>query len=132
MAPAPSADRLLALDVGTQSIKAIVFTPRGAIVAAAKVPIEPYTSAHPGWCEQDPLYFYSKLCVASRRVLAADGVQSDSLACVSLTTQRSTVVNVDSGGTPLRPAFVWPDQRRTLRVTPIRGLKGLAFRLIGM
>ena len=35
-------------------------------------------------------------------------------------------------GQPLRPAIVWPDQRRTTGLKPIGGLWGLAFRLSGM
>ena len=49
--PAAAADQLLALDVGTQSVRALVFDPHGTLVAASRVPIEPYVSPHPGWGE---------------------------------------------------------------------------------
>ena len=51
---------------------------------------------------------------------------------MALTTQRSTVINVDEDGQPLRPAIVWLDQRRTEGLPPVGGLWGLAFRLSGM
>jgi sugar (pentulose or hexulose) kinase len=43
---------------------------------------------------------------------------------VALTTQRSTVVNVDAQGQPLRPAMVWLDQRRTEGLPPGRRAVG--------
>ena len=54
------------------------------------------------------------------------------IAGVALTTQRSTVINVDKEGRPLRPAIVWLDQRRTEGQKPLGGLWGLAFRLSRM
>ena len=55
-----SADRLLAIDVGTQSVRAMVFDPAGNLLARTKVPIEPYVPGPPGCCEQDPeLYWRS-------------------------------------------------------------------------
>ena len=48
------ADHVIAVDVGTQSVRALVFDPAGTLVAMAKVPIEPYVSPQPGWAEQDP------------------------------------------------------------------------------
>ena len=48
-----TADRLLAIDVGTQSVRAMVFDPAGNLLARTKVPIEPYVPGPPGCCEQD-------------------------------------------------------------------------------
>ena len=55
-----TADRILAIDVGTQSVRAMVFDPAGNLLARTKVPIEPYVPGPPGCCEQDPeLYWRS-------------------------------------------------------------------------
>jgi sugar (pentulose or hexulose) kinase len=54
------------------------------------------------------------------------------IAAVALTTQRSTVVNIDQQGRPLRPAMVWLDQRRTYGQKPVGGYWGLLFKLVGM
>jgi len=50
---AAAAENVLAIDVGTQSVRALVFDPHGTLVAASRVPIEAYVSPHPGWAEQD-------------------------------------------------------------------------------
>lgn len=128
-----SADRILAVDVGTQSVRAIVFDLRGMPLAAARVPFEPYVSPHPGWAEQDPELFWRSLTEACRRVLAEPAAgPPDSIAALAPTIQRQTVVVTDADGAPLRPAIVWPDQRRTEDLPAIGGMTGLAFRAVGV
>jgi sugar (pentulose or hexulose) kinase len=123
-------ENLLAIDHGTQSVRALVFDPRGNLLHKSRVPIEPYYSTAPGLAEQDPEVFWNAVCQACQG-LWAQGVDKSSLAAVSLTTQRSTVLNLDKNGKPLRPAIVWLDQRRTEGVKPVGGLWGLAFKLAG-
>ena len=125
-------EHILAIDNGTQSVRALVFDPRGNLVARSRVPIEPYYSRCPGWAEQDPDYFWEALCQACQRLWGSGEVAKDSIAGVALTTQRATMINVDAAGRPLRPAIVWLDQRRTEGLPPIGGLWGLAFALVGM
>lgn len=123
-------ENLLAIDHGTQSVRALVFDPRGNLLHKVRVPIEPYYSTAPGLAEQDPEVFWNAVCQACQG-LWAQGVDKSSLAAVALTTQRSTVLNLDKDGRPLRPAIHWLDQRRTEGVRPVGGLWGLVFRLAG-
>jgi len=125
-------DHLLAIDHGTQSVRALVFDLRGNLVAKSRVPIEPYISDAPGRAEQQPRVFWEALCQACRALWAMPGVSKESIAGVALTTQRSTVLNVDKNGVPLRPAIVWLDQRRTEGLRPVGGAWGALFRLAGM
>ncbi|HOV07290.1 MAG TPA: FGGY-family carbohydrate kinase [Anaerolineaceae bacterium] len=127
-----SADHLLAIDVGTQSTRALVFDLHGNLIAKSRIEIEPYYSTEPGLAEQDPRVFWDALCTACQQVFAMPGVDKSNLAGVSLTTQRSTLVNVDEAGQPLRPAIHWLDQRRTAGVKPVGGVWGLLFALTGM
>jgi len=123
-------ENLLAIDNGTQSVRALVFDPGGNIVAKQRVPIEPYYSTAPGLAEQDPEVFWRAVCEACQG-LWAQGVDKSSLAAVALTAQRSTLINLDKNGRPLRPAIVWLDQRRTEGLKPVGGLWGAAFRVAG-
>lgn len=125
-------DYLLAIDNGTQSVRALVFDSEGTLLAKTRVPIEPYYSEAPGLAEQDPEVFWNALCSACQALWSERGIDPGSIAGVALTTQRSTLVNVDRDGKPLRPAIVWLDQRRTENLKPVGGLWGLAFRLSGM
>lgn len=123
-------ENLLAIDNGTQSVRALVFDPRGNLLASQRVPIEPYYSTAPGLAEQDPEVFWRAVCDACQG-LWAQGVDKSSVVAITLTTQRSTVVNVDKNGKPLRPAIVWLDQRRTEGLKPVGGLWGAAFAVAG-
>jgi sugar (pentulose or hexulose) kinase len=123
---------LLAIDNGTQSMRVLVFDPHGALVDRVKLPLIPYVSPQPGWAEQEPDYYWTQLCAACQQLWQQGVVQPAAVAAVALTTQRSTVVNVDRTGRPLRPAIHWMDQRRTVGLTPVGGLWGLAFRLRGV
>ena len=125
-------ETLVALDGGTQSVRALLFDLEGNLRAKARVPIEPYFSRHPGWAEQEPGLYWDSAVAACRLLLAQPGVRKESIAGLALTTQRSTVVNLDRDGRPLRPAVVWLDQRRTEGLPRLGGLWGASFRAVGM
>ena len=122
---------LLAIDNGTQSVRALLFDTHGTLLAKQRVPIEPYYSTAPGLAEQDPAVFWDAVGSACRGLLAQPGVDLESIQAVSLTTQRSTIICLDEAGQPLRPALVWLDQRRTEGLPPVGGLWGLAFKVAG-
>lgn len=121
-------DLLLSIDNGTQSLKALIFDLEGELVAKEQIIFEPYYSKNPGWAEQDPDVFWKSLCRACQG-LWKQGEYKDRIAGVSLTTQRSTVINVDKNGRPLRPAMIWLDQRKTYGQPPLGGIWGLLFKL---
>ena len=123
---------ILAIDAGTQSVRALVFDPAGELVAKARVLITPYLSPRPGWAEQRPELYWESVVTACRTLWSAGAVRPGDVAGVALTTQRATMVSVDREGRPLRPAIVWLDQRRAAGVPRLSGFRGLAFRAIGM
>ncbi|MDF1515556.1 MAG: FGGY family carbohydrate kinase, partial [Anaerolineae bacterium] len=125
-------DYILSIDNGTQSVRAMVFSLDGKLIAKSQISIIPYVSPKPGWAENDPDYYWSNLCTACQDLWDKLPVSQYSIRAVALTTQRATMVNVDKSGKPLRPAIVWLDQRRTPSLKPVSGLWGLAFKLAGM
>ena len=122
-------ESILAIDCGTQSVRAMLVDPHGNLEAKAKVVLRPCASPHPGWAEEDPDYFWSSLCEACRKLWETEGGRKESVAGVVLTCQRATVVNVDKNGVPLRPAILWLDHRRTEGLKGVGGLWGLLFKL---
>jgi sugar (pentulose or hexulose) kinase len=125
------ANLILAIDNGTQSLKAIVFDLNGQLRNRVQVTFQPYVSPKPGWAEQDPDVFWDALCRACRSLWEDHKVPKEAIAAVALTTQRATVVNVDRNGKPLRPAILWLDQRRTRGLPPLKGPWGWLFKIIG-
>ena len=127
-----SDELILAIDNGTQSVRALLFDLQGNLRYRAQVAFEPYVSPQPGWAEQDPDLFWRAICEACQQLWATEGVRQEAIVGVGLTTQRATVVNVGEDGRPLRPAILWLDQRHTEGLKPIGGLWGLAFALARM
>src|SRR5260221_14616053 len=105
-------DHASAIDVGTQSVRSIVFDPSGNLVAMGRVAVEPYVSPEPGWAEQDPEVWWTAIGEACRRLWANPNAKPDSVAGVGLTTQRTTIVASDENGKALRPGIVWLGQGR--------------------
>lgn len=126
-------DLLLAIDCGTQSLKAMALDGQGSLQGLVRIPFDPpFRSQRPGWAEQDPLLYWDSLCRATNGLFSGVGVPRERIAGVSLTSQRGTVVNLDRRGNPLRPAILWLDQRKASRVDPIGGWWGLLFKLAGL
>ncbi len=127
-----SASFVLAIDVGTQSVRAIVFDVQGAVVARAQVVLTPaFTSPEPGWAELTPDAYWSALVEAVSRLWSDHHADPARIAGVALTTQRGTIICSDAHGTPLRPAIVWPDQRLATELPALSPLWSAGFRLVG-
>ena len=130
MAPPPDS-HVLAIDAGTQSVRAILFDRDGTPVARAQVALTPpFESPEPGWAEQDPFAYWNALRTSVAQ-LWAEGADPARVVALVMTTQRGTVICTAADGTPLRPAIVWPDQRLATAL-PALGLGWTtAFRVAG-
>lgn len=123
-------DCLLALDCGTQSVRALVFDLKGTLIAKSQVPLQPYFSLQPGFAEQYPDYFWNALAAACQNLWKNPYVEKPALRGVALTTQRGTIINLDKQGQPLRPAIVWPDQRRAEQIPRLPTFWNVLFKTI--
>jgi glycerol kinase len=107
-------DKLLVIDEGTTSTRAIVFDRAFAQIALAQ---QDLTLAYPedGWVQQDGEEIWQRtLAVCREAIAAAGGVES--IAAIGITNQRETTLVWDrKTGLPIAPAIVWQD-RRTARV----------------
>lgn len=123
---------VLAIDNGTQSIRALVFDEQGNEVAKSKVDLEAYFSTQPGWAEQHADYYWESLGQACQDLWAQGVVKPEQIKGVSLTTQRYTMINLGADKKPLRPAIVWMDQRRAEVEKPLSGILGFAIKALGL
>ena len=123
---------LLAIDVGTQSVRALVFDAAGGQRARARVVLAPpFTASQPGWAEQDPEVYWRALVQCCAALWDGGAAPAAQVMAVALTTQRGTVVCADVQGRALRPAIVWPDARLASSVPPLGLLWGAALRAAG-
>ncbi len=127
----PDTQYLLAIDNGTQSVRAMVFDQDGELLAKSKVDIEPYYSTEPGYAEQDPEYFWTSLCEACQSLWPQLDFPREAIKAVSVTTQRATVVPLGRDAKPLHPAISWLDQRRVDSAPHLGPLYRLAMRVVG-
>lgn len=102
--------RILVIDAGTTSTRAMLFDAQGRCHGTAQSPLHQYYPA-PGLVEQDATEIWeSSLAVARQMVDAAGGAQA--IGAIGITNQRETVIAWDRrSGKPLGPAIVWQDRR---------------------
>ncbi|HLE15657.1 MAG TPA: xylulokinase [Anaerolineales bacterium] len=118
---------LLGLDLGTSSLKVVLFDENGSVVGrgAAAYPLH---TPRPGHAEQDPEDWWRAAGEAARQSLS--GVEGPvQVAALGLSGQMHGTVLLDEHNRPLAPAVIWPDQRSASQVAEITRLVG-AERLI--
>jgi xylulokinase len=119
---------VLGVDVGSQSIKAVIVDEGGSVVSSGSAPLTMTHEQH-GWADQDPHSYRSALREAVRA--AVDGVQADRIVAMGLGSQVDGVVACDAAGEPLRPAIIWLDKRATKQCDQLVsavGAESLAYR----
>ena len=123
---------LLSIDCGTQSLRAMIFSNEGEMLAIEKIPFSPYHGPKPGWAEQDPKVYWEALKIACRNLKKNNPDHFNKIVGCGVTTMRDSMINVDADGNALRPVMVWLDQRKAQPVyLPNLGMK-LLIKIIGM
>jgi sugar (pentulose or hexulose) kinase len=79
---------ILAIDFGTQSVRALAYKQSGECLAKHQLPIDQYQHPELGWTEHDVEGFWT-LLTSSCRGLWAQGVDPAEIAAVVVTTQRA-------------------------------------------
>jgi glycerol kinase len=126
--------RILALDQGTTSSRALVFDADGRIEAMAQREF-PQLFPKPGWVEHDPRDIWSTQLAVAHEALARAGLDARDVAAIGIANQRETVVLWDRAtGAPLANAIVWQDRRTADLCRDLRdlGLEPLFSRRTGL
>ncbi len=114
----PQLPDLLAVDVGTSSLKAVVYGNDG-VVLGSKTRHYSYRAEQPGWAEADPQDWWAAFESAVGD-LRASGLALDHVRGVAFTGQMHSAVLLDARGQPLDPTILWLDRRaaaETLELT---------------
>ncbi|VXC30036.1 glycerol kinase [Pseudomonas sp. 8AS] len=102
---------LLAIDQGTTSSRAIVFSAQGLPLARAQQEFKQYFPKD-GWVEHDAEEIWLTTLKVCREALAQEGLQAQDVRAIGITNQRETTIVWDAAtGTPIHPAIVWQDRR---------------------
>jgi len=116
------ADRMhiLALDLGTTSLKAEAFDPSGRRLASAS---DTYPTARPAAkaAEQDPDDWWRATRNVVAGLLANPVLAGSKLIAIGLSGQMHGVVLRDAGGRLVRPCLIWADERGGERLGRLAG-----------
>ncbi len=102
---------VLAIDQGTTSSRAMIFSAAGDCVAVAQQEFR-QIFPHDGWVEHDPEEIWQSVLSVCREVLQQASEANIEVAGIGITNQRETTVVWDrSSGRPIYNAIVWQDRR---------------------
>jgi xylulokinase len=119
-------DALVGVDVGTSGVKGVAIDPAGTVLARIEAGY-PLSTPEPGWAEQDPADWVR----ATKSVLDELRGTVGTPAGIGLSGQMHGLVALDAGGSVLRPAILWNDQRTGAQCAEIEQTIGLE-RLIAL
>ncbi len=107
---------LMALDQGTTSSRAILFTFEGAMISSCAFEF-PQHYPHPGWVEHDPADILNTQIEAMRACVRKAQIDPKEIAGIGITNQRETTLVWDrKTGMALYPAIVWQCRRTADRI----------------
>lgn len=102
---------LLAIDQGTTSTRAILFSTEGEPVGVAQQEFEQHFPDD-GWVEHDPEDIWQSTIDVCKEVLKENDVSASEIAGIGITNQRETTIVWDKKtGEPVYNAIVWQDRR---------------------
>jgi glycerol kinase len=102
---------ILAIDQGTTSSRAIVFSPDLTILGRAQKEFAQHFPAS-GWVEHEPEDIWSTTLETARAAIAAAGLAPSAVAAIGITNQRETTIVWDRAtGKAIHRAIVWQDRR---------------------
>jgi sugar (pentulose or hexulose) kinase len=124
----------LALDYGTQSVRALVFDSHGAVIAREQLKVEAFRPGVAKSAEQDPQYCYARLVEAIQLLLANNPLDAAQIQALSLTCQRGCSMLLDGKGQAISPVYMWSDRRLACedKLSPMSWYYRLGFGLLGL
>ncbi|MBP1758334.1 MAG: glpK [Firmicutes bacterium] len=102
---------ILALDQGTTSSRALLFSAEGLVIAASQQILNQHYPK-PGYVEHDPIEIWESQLHAMKACLDRSGIPARQIVALGITNQRETVVVWEKDtGRPIHPAVVWQCRR---------------------
>jgi xylulokinase len=120
---------IVGIDIGTQSLKAVIVDHNMKILGeaayryAARFP-------QPGWAEQDPALWEKGLRVAVASALDNAGVASDEIRALGVAGQLDGCLPVDRDGRAMHSCLIWMDRRAESELTAVKGIDAKSLRRI--
>lgn len=101
---------IIGIDIGTQSLKAVVLDDGMNVRGEAASAYEP-DFPKPGWAEQDPKVWEAALQPAIAQALESAGAGAGDVTALGIGGQLDGCLAVDGNGDPVHPCLIWMDRR---------------------
>ena len=101
---------IVGIDVGTQSLKAVVVDEGLQICGEAATAYQP-VFPKPGWAEHSPAVWESALAPTIQRALEAAQVVPGNVRALGIGGQLDGCIAVGGDGLPVHPCLIWMDRR---------------------
>jgi glycerol kinase len=103
--------KIMAIDQGTTSSRAIIFDQDGSFVDSEQKEFKQFFP-NDGWVEHDPDEIWESVLSVSETLIKRLDLKSSDIASIGITNQReTTLVWNKKTGRPVYPAIVWQDRR---------------------
>ncbi len=123
---------VLVVDIGTQSMRGIIFDEHGNLLVKEQIKYKPYLAPENGFMEQDQQMYEDVMFGILRTITANHPDFVKDVVAVSVDAFRDTTVLLDEHNKPVRNTILWSDQR-TADVSKKLPLKQrFLFKLVGM
>ena len=103
-------EQLIGVDIGTQGVKAAIFTGKGRCLAEALIKSRLYQPS-PGITEEDPEFQLKGVCRAIRDCIQQSRISPESVAALAIDGQMAGVIGIDRSGHAITPYDSWLDTR---------------------
>ncbi len=114
-----------AIDLGTTAVKAAILDEACRVVARVSRPAPPLSDWE-GFRSFDPAAYADTVLSALAELMQVSDVRRIDVAGLVVTSQRATVVGLDSGRTPVTPALSWQDASAAGHIAALAGEVGVA------
>lgn len=111
MTPPAEAPFVLTLDIGTSSVRALLFDSRGRAIEPEARRVHSVTTTPDGGAELDPAALVREVEEVLDELLARSGPRSGQIRAVACCTFWHSVMGVDGSGEPVTAVYTWGDTR---------------------
>ena len=112
---------IVGIDIGTQSLKAVVINESMKILGEAASGYAP-SFPQPGWAEQDPALWEKGLLPAITGALKNAGVSPHEIRALGVAGQLDGCLPISSEGQPLYNCLIWMDRRAEQELIRLQGI----------
>lgn len=122
--------KILVIDQGTTSSRAILFSVNGKLLKSHQVAIQ-QSFPNPGWVEHDPEAIFASVITCCKEVLKQENLKN--ILGVGIANQRETTVVFErQTGRAIYPAIVWQDRRTAQACLELEAFSDAVYQKTGL